>query len=85
MKYITVREARDEQSHIGTIKIEGDIEARLREAIRSHFDEDMIAYKFVESEVRSIEDCMGGYPIDLEIELESGLECTIEVSETWIY
>ena len=90
MKYITILEPNNDTSecfNVGTITNQ-DAESKFKEAIESHFDAEMIKYKFVNVYVNNLTDCIDGLPIDVLVELDvdgEKLEYEVELSETWLY
>lgn len=89
MKYITILESENNECpNVGTVTLE-KIDTKFKEAIESHFDAEMIKYKFVNVyTVNDLTDCIGAAPIDVLVELNvdgEKSEYKVELSETWLY
>ena len=89
MKYITILESNNgECPNVGTIT-DQNVESKFKEAIESHFDAEMIKYRFVDVfNVNNLTDCINAMPIDVLVELDINgetLEYQVELSQTWLY
>ena len=89
MKYITILESNNSECpNVGTITNQ-DVESKFRKAIESHFDAEMIKYKFVNVyTVNDLTDCIDAVPIDVLVELNvdgEKSEYKVELSQTWLY
>lgn len=89
MKYITILESNNSECpNAGTIT-NHNVESKFKEAIESHFDAEMIKYKFVNVHtVNYLIDCIDAVPIDVLVELNIDGETSeykVELSETWLY
>jgi hypothetical protein len=89
MKYITILELGNEEcANAGTITVE-NVEAKFKEAIESHFDAEMLRYKFVDTEnVNSLIDCIDAVPIEVIVYLDilgDETEYIVELSQTYLY
>ena len=87
--YITIleRENGDEAKNVGTITT-SKIDEGFKKAIESHFDAELLGFKFTSSEIEYLEDCVGAYPIDVEVKLNNNGEEVrhlVELSQTWLY
>jgi len=88
MNYISVFETGNSESgNVGVLLVDLKLKDHFAEAISDHFDCEMIDYEFVSDEVDSLEDCIGGYPIDVIVELDDGVnsKVAVEISQTWLY
>lgn len=89
MKYITILESNNSECpNVGTITTQ-DVESKFKQAIESHFDAEMIKYKFVNAyTVNDLTDCIDAVPIYVLVELNvdgEKSEYKVELSETWLY
>lgn len=92
MKYITILESNNtECPNVGTITNE-DVELKFKKAIESHFDAEMIGYKFVNVyTVSSLTDCIDAVPIDVLVQTipfdcdDEITEYKVELSQTFLY
>ena len=89
MKYITILESNNSECpNVGTITNQY-VESKFKKAIESHFDADMIKYRFVDPyTVNDLTDCIDALPIDVLVELNvdgEKSEYKVELSETWLY
>ena len=89
MKYITIIELENNDCcNVGTIS-DSNIESKFKEAIESHFDAELLRYRFVNSMIfKNLNDCINGLPIEVVVVLDmdgDSVEYKVELTETWLY
>lgn len=88
-KYITILEMdNSECPNVGTLSVEprDTLEDRFKEAIEAHFDDEMVGYAFDKPNINRLDECIGGYPIDVKVLMgEKENTYTVELTHTWLY